>query len=80
MSYLDTPYDLENVDPFDPSNYTVWDDGSGNERPMFDDELAQELCEQNEWDNPYDGGFLYSGDKSEYEGLTIHDCPPPLLK
>lgn len=43
--------------------------------PQFDDELAAELAEQFEWDNPYDGAFLYHGDDTLYEGLTILDHP-----
>lgn len=52
-----------------------FDDGSGNERVMLDDELQQEIIEQEEWGDDYEGGFLYQGDYSEYEGLTILDHP-----
>lgn len=41
----------------------------------YDDELAMEINEANEWGNPYDGGFIYEGDESIYEGLTILHNP-----
>ena len=46
-----------------------------NMSPRFDDELQQEVNESYEFDNDYDGGFVYHGDESMYEGLTIVDHP-----
>ena len=45
------------------------DVNNGSERPMWDEALAEELCELHEWNNDYDGGFYY--EPVYYEGLTI---------
>lgn len=39
----------------------------------FDDELQTEVIESQGWGDDYEGGFVYTGDESMYEGLTILD-------
>lgn len=48
-----------------------FDTADGLSRIRLDDELQHEINETFEWDNDYDGGFVYSGDSSIYEGLTV---------
>lgn len=57
------------------NNYALFPNLDGHDRAVFDDELQQEINECFGWDNQYDGGFVYAGDHSEYEGLTIIDHP-----
>lgn len=52
-----------------------FDDHDGVARIMLDDELQHEINETYEWGDDYEGGFVYSGDSSMYEGLTIIDAP-----
>ena len=48
---------------------------SGNPSVGFDDELQHEIIDSNGWGDDYEGGFLYTGDESKYEGLTVLDHP-----
>lgn len=48
---------------------------SGTDRVMLDSELQHEINETYDWGDDYEGGFVYSGDDSMYEGLTILDHP-----
>lgn len=57
------------------SNLAMFDDHDGNARILLDSELQHEVNEANDWGDEYEGGFVYSGDESEYEGLTILDHP-----
>ncbi|MBT8450072.1 MAG: hypothetical protein KJO69_10300 [Gammaproteobacteria bacterium] len=58
-----------------PMNYMYVFDHYGTPRALFDDELQHEINEANEWGDDYNGGFVYTGDQSMYEGLTILDHP-----
>lgn len=57
------------------SNLAMFDDHDGNARILLDSELQHEVNESNDWGDDYEGGFVYSGDSSMYEGLTIIECP-----
>ena len=52
-----------------------FDDHNGDPRIMLDDELQHSINETYEWGDDYEGGFVYSGDESEYEGLTVLEHP-----
>lgn len=52
-----------------------FDDHNGTPRIMLDDELQHEINETYGWGDEYEGGFVYSGDSSMYEGLTIIERP-----
>lgn len=54
----------------------VWyPDHQGVMRAMFDDELQQSINEAFGFGDQYEGGFVYTGDHTMYEGLTVLDKP-----
>lgn len=56
-------------------SYMYLFDHAGTPRAMFDGELQHEINETYGWGDQYEGGFVYTGDESMYEGLTILDHP-----
>ena len=64
------------MNPITCGNFAYFDQfDSSNPAPMRDDELQLEITEQFGWGDDYEGGFLYTGDHTPYEGLTVLEMP-----